>query len=251
VTAPGSGQTVSGTVSLQASASDNVGVTLVEFLINGTVVGSDTTAPYAASWDSTKVANGTATVTARASDAAGNKATSAPVSITVANTASGGGTKPYTGTPVALPGKVEFENYDIGGSGIAYLDTTSGNSGSAYRTDHVDIQATTDGGGYNVGWVKAGEWLNYTVAIGSAGSYAVDVRVASNGAGGTFHIEVDGANVTGPITVPNTVGWQTWTTLTRTGVSLPAGTHVVRVVMDAVGATGSVGNFNWFVVRSP
>ena len=56
-------------------------------------------------------------------------------------------------------------------------------------------------------------------------TYAVDVRVASNGAGGTFHLEVDGANATGPITVPTTGGWQVWKTITKTGVALSAGPH--------------------------
>jgi Carbohydrate binding module (family 6) len=157
---------------------------------------------------------------------------------------------PYTGTPVALPGKVQFENYDTGGSGAAYLDTTSGNSGNVYRYNNVDIQATGDAGaGYNLGWVKATEWLKYTVSVKTAGTYAIDVRVASNGAGGTFHIEVDGINKTGAMTVPNSGGWQTWRTITKTGVTLTAGTHVIRVVMDKVGGTGSVGNFNWFAVR--
>jgi hypothetical protein len=162
-----------------------------------------------------------------------------------------GGSTPYTGTAVALPGKVEFENYDAGASGVAYSDTTSGNTGNVYRSTNVDIQATTDaGGGYNLGWVKATEWLNYTVTVGSASTYAIDVRVASNGAGGVFHIEVDGVDKTGAMTVPNTGGWQTWRTITAAGISLTSGTHVIRVVMDTNGATtGSVGNFNWFAVR--
>jgi hypothetical protein len=42
--------------------------------------------------------------------------------------------------------------------------------------------------------------------------------------------------------------WQAWTTV-ATGVTLAAGTHVVRVVMDADGSGGSVANFNWFKVR--
>ena len=87
------------------------------------------------------------------------------------------------------------------------------------------------------------------VTVGTAGTYAVDVRVASNGAGGTFHLEVDGVNVTGSMTVPTTGGWQVWNTITRTGVQLTAGAHVVRVVMDANGATGSIANFNWFAIR--
>ena len=167
-----------------------------------------------------------------------------------ASTSPRSGTKPYSGTPAALPGRIEFENYDLGGNGVAYFDTASGNTGTVYRADGVDIQATSDtGGGYNLGWVKPTEWLNYTVAVAASGSYAVDVRVASYGAGGTFHIEVDGANKTGTMTVPNTGGWQTWRTITVASVSLGAGSHVVRVVMDSAGATGSVGNFNWFAVR--
>ena len=154
--------------------------------------------------------------------------------------------------PNPTPGtiKVEFEAYDGGGEGVAYHDTTSGNSGGVYRSNNVDIQATTDtGGGYNIAWVKATEWLNYTVSIAAAGTYSFDVRVAANGSGGSFHIEVDGVNKTGSIAVPNTGGWQTWTTVTKTGISISAGTHVFKVVMDANGSSGSVGNFNWFAIR--
>ncbi len=61
--------------------------------------------------------------------------------------------------------------------------------------------------------------------------------------------KVDGVNVTGTMTVPNTGGWQMWTTLTKTGVTLAAGQHVVRLAMDGNGATGGVGNVNWLAVR--
>jgi carbohydrate binding protein with CBM6 domain len=155
---------------------------------------------------------------------------------------------PPAPAPAAMT--VQFENYDNGGEGVAYHDTTAGNTGGVYRTDGVDIQATADtGGGYNIGWVKAAEWLKYTVNVTTAGTYAIDVRVASNGGGGTFHIAVNGVDVTGPLTVPNTGGWQAWKTITKTGVALAAGTQVVTVVMDTNGATGSVGNFNWFAIR--
>ena len=87
------------------------------------------------------------------------------------------------------------------------------------------------------------------MTIPSAGTYSIDVRVASNGAGGTFHIEANGADMTGPMTVPNTGGWQVWRTITKSGVSLAAGQQTLRVVMDANGASGSVGNFNWFTIR--
>ena len=161
-----------------------------------------------------------------------------------------GGTTPYSGTPVPLPGKVQFENYDVGGEGKAYHDSTSGNTGGVYRGNNVDIQATSDSsGGYNIGWVTAGEWLKYTVNVTAAGTYAVDVRVAQKGSGGTFHIEVDGVDKTGPMIAPNTGAWQTWQTITKTGVSLSTGTHVFRVVMDTNGTAGYIANFNWFIVR--
>jgi hypothetical protein len=160
------------------------------------------------------------------------------------------GSTPYTGTAVAVPGVVQFENYDAGGEGVGYHDTTAGNTGGVYRFNNVDIQATSDtGGGYNIGWVAAGEWLNYTVKVGSSGTYSIDVRVASSGAGGTFHIDVDGSNVTGSMAVPSTGGWQTWKTITKTGVALASGLHVIRVVMDTAGSGGSVGNFNWFSIH--
>jgi hypothetical protein len=172
------------------------------------------------------------------------------VNFTTLNAAMSASSSTSTPTTTATSLTVQFEDYDSGGQNVGYYDTTTGNTGGVYRSDNVDIATTTDtGGGYVVGWVQAGEWLDYTRTIAAAGTYAIDVRVASNGAGGTFHIEVDGANVTGAMTVPNTGGWQTWKTITRTGVVFAAGPHVIRVVMDANGATGSVGNFNWFAIR--
>jgi len=90
ITAPSSGATVSGTVTLSASASDNVGVVGVQFKVDNNNVGNeDLTPPYSVSWDSTTVANGSHTITAVARDAAGNTGTSTGVVVTVSN---GGGT---------------------------------------------------------------------------------------------------------------------------------------------------------------
>jgi Carbohydrate binding module (family 6) len=181
--------------------------------------------------------------------AALNGTASAPLSEPPPPPSTGGST-PYGGTAPTLPGKVQFENYDAGGMDIAYYDTTASNSGAVYRSNAVDIQASTDtGGGYNIGWTAAREWLKYTVKVAAAGTYAIDIRVASKGGGGTFHIEVNGVNKTGPIAVADTGGWQAWKTLTKTGVALAAGTQVIRVVMDTTGASGDVANFNWFAIR--
>ena len=88
ITAPAPNATVSGTVTLTATATDNVGVAGVQFLVDNNALGAeDTTSPYGASWNTTTVANGVHTLTARARDAAGNTATSAAVTVTVANAA--------------------------------------------------------------------------------------------------------------------------------------------------------------------
>jgi hypothetical protein len=184
-------------------------------------------------------------------DANGSAGTVADVNwLNVAAAAQVVTTNAFSGTPVSAPGRIEAENYDKGGDGVGYHDTTAGNSSGAYRSDDVDIRATTDtGGGYNVKGVRAGEWLAYSINVAAAGTYAIDLRVASSGGGGTVHVTVDGADVTGPISLPDTGGWNTWGTTTKTGVVLPAGVHVVKLVVDANGPAGTVADINWIAIR--
>src|SRR5437867_789820 len=86
MTAPAAGSTVSGTVTISASATDNMGVVGVQFKLDGANLGAEVTAaPYSTSWNTTLGANGSHTLTAVARDAAGNTATSAAVSVTVSN----------------------------------------------------------------------------------------------------------------------------------------------------------------------
>jgi phosphatidylserine/phosphatidylglycerophosphate/cardiolipin synthase-like enzyme len=170
-------------------------------------------------------------------------------SFTTAAGGGGGGSGPFTGTPVALPGTIQAEDFDNGGLGVAYHDTTSGNNGAQYRATDVDIEATTDtGGGFNIGWMAAGEWLKYSVDVTAAGTHTLEFRVASTSGGATFHLEVGGVDKTGPLTIPATGAWQAWTAVTKTGVSLAAGTQVWRLVIDSAGPTGSVGNLNYIRV---
>jgi mono/diheme cytochrome c family protein len=86
LTAPAQGATVSGTVSVMATASDNVGVTAVKFFAGTTLIGTATAAPFSVNWDTTTASAGTVSLTVQAQDAAGNVGTSAAVAITVANT---------------------------------------------------------------------------------------------------------------------------------------------------------------------
>jgi poly(hydroxyalkanoate) depolymerase family esterase len=91
ITSPASGATVSGALAVNATASDNTGVTRVDVLVDGAVAGSDTTAPYSVTIDTTKLGNGSHAISARAFDAANNAGTSATVTVTVQNAGGGGG----------------------------------------------------------------------------------------------------------------------------------------------------------------
>ena len=92
LSAPQAGATVTGTATIAATASDNVGVAGVQFRVDGTALGAeDTTSPYSASWNTTAVANGSHTLTAVARDGAGNVRTSSAVTVTVNNAATSTG----------------------------------------------------------------------------------------------------------------------------------------------------------------
>lgn len=175
-------------------------------------------------------------------------ATFQPATATNTATSPGGNGTPYGGTAVNLPGTVQAENYNVGGEGVAYHDLEAANQGGQYRTSEgVDVEGTSDtGGGYNVGYMRSGEWMKYTVNVTTAGSYTIDFRVASGAATGSYYLEVDGSNVTGTMTTPNTGGWQTWQTVSKTGVSLTAGSHVLRLV-----TTGNDTNLNWIGFSIP
>lgn len=157
--------------------------------------------------------------------------TLAPVSVTVLDLAPDGST-------VSIPGTLQAEDFG------SALDSTTGNAGRAYRSTDVDIEPTSDAGeGFDVGWISAGEWLDYAVSVAAGGSYDVSVRVASPYSGKSFSILVDGADVSGAIPVPKTGGWQNWRTVTRPSIVLAAGTHRVTVKASTDGF-----NLNWLSI---
>jgi putative lipoic acid-binding regulatory protein len=126
LTAPAAGN-VSGIVNITASASDNIGVAGVQFLLNGASLGAEvTTAPYAYSWNTTSLANGTYTLTARARDAAGNTTTSAGVVVTVNNVPDTQGptvsiTAPAAGTVTGTVSVTANASDNTGVAGVQFL----------------------------------------------------------------------------------------------------------------------------------
>jgi beta-glucanase (GH16 family)/uncharacterized protein involved in high-affinity Fe2+ transport len=144
---------------------------------------------------------------------------------------------PYGGTAAAVPGTVQAENYDLGGQGVAYNVTSINGTSNSYRSDGVDLEVTTDtGGGYNLGWTAGGQWFKYTVNVATAATYTVTFRVAAMTAvNDALHISnSSGTNLSGPVNVPATGGWQTWTNVTAT-VTLPAGQQTLTINQDTAG----------------
>ena len=157
-----------------------------------------------------------------------------PVSSATTSSAPAAGSGPYTGTAVRLPGRVQAENFDNGPDGTAYHDTTAGNTGSAYRQTNADIQGASVGG-FNLAWIDTGEWANYSVSAASAGSYTVQLRVASPSGGGALHIGFNGpSHVWQSVSIPATGGWQTWATV-NLPVTLGAGAQLMTIAVDRPG----------------
>src|SRR6202453_790886 len=141
---------------------------------------------------------------------------------------------PYGGTPAPIPGTVKAENYDTGGQGVAYNVTSVNGTANSYRSDGVDLETCTDTGcGDDIGWTATGQWFKYTVNVATARTYTVSLRLASpNGVTDGLHIaSSSGANLSGSVNVPDTGGWQTWTTVT-VSVTLPAGQQTLTVYQD-------------------
>lgn len=144
--------------------------------------------------------------------------------------------EPYGGTPHPIPGTIQFEDFDVGPNGLAYYDDSPGTStGVEFRTDtDVDIEICTDaGGGYNIGYATAGEWLEYTVNVEETGQYDIDLRVATTGSGKSLSLSMDGTPLVTDLAVASTGDWQAWETITVNDVMLEAGEQILRMTMGA------------------
>ncbi|MEW6995132.1 glycoside hydrolase family 9 protein [Colwelliaceae bacterium MEBiC 14330] len=111
----------------------------------------------------------------------------------------------------------------------------------------IQTESTTDtGGGLNIGWIDASDWIAYAaINIPQTGSYIIEYRVASNSNGGTIQFEERGGNtVYGQVSVPVTGGWQAWQTIEHT-VTLTSGNHEF-----AIAALQGGFNINWFRIKS-
>jgi YVTN family beta-propeller protein len=150
LTGPANGATVSGAVAVTATASDSVGVTAVQFKLDGANLGTqDTVAPYSLSWDTTAVSNGPHTLTAVARDAAGNTRTSASLTVTVNNADT-------TAPKVSLTGPANGATV----SGTVNLTATATDNVTVTKVQFMDgttviAEDTSSVGGWGVSWNTA------------------------------------------------------------------------------------------------
>lgn len=106
-----------------------------------------------------------------------------------------------------------------------------------YRNGTIAIEPTGDtGGGYNVGWIQPGEWLEWRQVPIQGSRVRLQVRVASPNNNGAIHFVIDGTNHPA-LTIPNTGDWQAYTNLeSGTAYAFAKGsTHTVRLVCDTGG----------------
>jgi hypothetical protein len=170
---------------------------------------------------------------------------------------------PFGGKAQTIPGRIEVENYDEGGHGVAYFDRTPDvNSGAGYRKgEGVDIKGMvlppgkkswykSNDGTPTVGWFFIGEWMHYTVDV-TAGAYDINVRYATPIADKALEIHLDGI-LLASVPTPKTGEYTIWKTATFKNVAIEArGRHLLRV--QAAGKDLDEDDINWieFVKTNP
>lgn len=154
--------------------------------------------------------------------------------------------EPFKGV-IAIPGKVEMEDYDKAGQGFSYYDMDMENKAKAYREDGVDIEGVgCDEGGKNcksyvIGYTQEGEWLKYSVDVAADGDYAISANVATSADTKGFKLFIDDEEITGDYTIPATgEGWSDYKVIEIGKVALKAGKHVLKLQI-----VGSYVNVDW------
>jgi hypothetical protein len=162
--------------------------------------------------------------------------------------------------PIGRISRVEAEDFDLGDNGIAYYKIIKSKRKEEYQYRNSDVEiirAEDVPGGYNLGAndgfavseMAAGEWLKYTLNIEKSGFYDIELRIASDGRGGTMHVEFDGNDKTGAIEIPDTGGSRKWQSVCKESIYLNAGLQEMKLVMDENGDRGFVGNINYICLH--
>lgn len=133
----------------------------------------------------------------------------------------------FTGQPLAIPGRIEAENFDIGENGLTYHDSDLKNISGGYRPDEpVDIYDLGKGVYYVIDNFP-GEWLEYTVSVAQKGMYNISTTIAAFEGGGTFKLKI-GPVESEIIQAPTTYSWINTKTV-NFPMNLEAGKQIMRL----------------------
>ena len=132
---------------------------------------------------------------------------------------------PYT-EAIAIPGKVQAENYNKGGAEVAYHDESKGNEGGKYRKDDVDIYQPNMG--ITVGHNQKGEWLKYTVNVEADGEYEISALVAGENGTGSFALYMDDKQI-GTEMANDGKGFDSFAEVSGGKVTLKKGEHELKL----------------------
>ena len=179
ITSPSSGASVSGLVAVSVGASDNVGVTKADLLVNGVVVATDTSAPFAFSWDSSAFANGNVSLMVRGSDAAGNVGSSAAVTVAIANTVAADTQPPVVSLKNPANGAVVSGTVSISVSASDNAATTG-----LKQSLYIDGMLVASGTGGSLSY----NWNTRKAASGAHAIKAVATDAAGNSASTTVTV---------------------------------------------------------------
>lgn len=216
-----------GSVKLSVGVSGS-GVTKVEFFDGNSSIGEDNTAPY--EMQAANLTLGVHGFYAKVFvDDLFNVSNIVNVQV--------GEQVPYLSAEMTIPGSIMpgfYDKFEGGlGQNIAYYDRTQGNEGDFRTNEYIDAVSHPQEGEI-VGWNDAGEWLEYSINVETAGFYDLSFRYASGNpsGGGPFRFEIEGNTVSPDFYIPSSSDWDVWSTQNVSDVELTAGKHVLRLVIN-------------------
>jgi hypothetical protein len=97
---------------------------------------------------------------------------------------------------------------------------------------------------YRISDAAVGEWVEYSILANDAGNYELEMRLSNTDPNAKIHVEIDGVNVTGSISVPDTNNFSTFASVKKQ-FAIGVGAHVMRIAFDVAAVTGSVAGIDW------
>ncbi|SHK64530.1 Carbohydrate binding module (family 6) [Fibrobacter sp. UWT2] len=161
---------------------------------------------------------------------------------------------PYKEVAAKIPGKIEAENYDVGGHNKAFYDNDRENQGKAYREDEVDVVDISDSkcgdaacAGYAIGYTNDGEWVEYTINVTADAKYDITANVATAFETSAMQLFIDDKEITESVVAPKVDSvWTTYKEVEIGSAELKKGEHVLKLLI-----TGGYLNVDWIQFTDP